>query len=203
MNYSLRRIEDATEEPITLDEAKAHVGLPLSYTEEDERIQVIIKASRYAIEHYLGRVLGEQTWELGLREWPVPPLEFPRPPLIEMLSCKYACADGETRVAFDKTASPAVPWPQVNVDNSGDPGELWLTLNGWWPIEMLATGFPIHIQYTCGLVEVPENIKQAMLLMISHLNENREAVTLLNTPPQELPFGVKALLSVNLYQEMR
>ncbi|GJD58144.1 head-tail connector protein [Methylobacterium dankookense] len=42
---------------------------------------------------------------------------------------------------------------------------------------------------------VPAPIRHAILLMVGHLYSNREAVSALPAKPEELPFGVSALLS--------
>src|ERR1043166_2474175 len=68
-------------EPVTLDEAKAH--LKLDTDADDDLVTRLISAARARAEWHLGRALGAQSWILwlgggpcaGLAEIPLPPLQ--------------------------------------------------------------------------------------------------------------------------------
>lgn len=73
-------------------------------------------------------------------------------------------------------------------DVVGDTFKLAATAGGA-AIDITGTGTGTHY-----LGEVPENIRHAMLMMIAHWFENREAV-IVGESASELPFAVQALLS--------
>jgi uncharacterized phiE125 gp8 family phage protein len=58
----------------------------------------------------------------------------------------------------------------------------------------LGRGETIRISYTAGLTDVPDDMKQAVLMLISHWYENREAV-IVGTISAEVSLGVNQLLS--------
>ncbi|HWR36376.1 MAG TPA: head-tail connector protein [Clostridia bacterium] len=205
-NYSLVKIADAEDEPITLFEAQTHLRLPVqspSNAEEDEYVTALITAARVAIENEINRPIGTQTYELGLRYWPTM-LRFPRPPLINVLSIKYELFGGEKKTLYDTIASPAINSSVFKVDASGDPGELWLRGTESWPADELEPGYPIRIRFTCGIAVLEQPLKQAMLMVLSHLYENREPVgSGTQAQPFELPMSVKWLCKPYAFEEFR
>lgn len=204
--YSLRRISDCDTEPVTLAEAADHLRANAPQIAVDGAlITRNIKSARHAIEQEIGRPIGLQIWELGLREWPMLfPMQFPRPPLALLQSIKYLCADGVNRVLFNPSATPPVPCTSFIVDPSGDPGELWLTQTGWWPVEQLANGFPVRLRFQCGLVDYDEDLKNAVLMTVAHIYENREPFAMVAglSAVLELPMGVKDLCARYKYVVM-
>lgn len=74
-------------------------------------------------------------------------------------------------------------------------GKVYPGRNYSWPAHR---DFPkaINIEFITGYglaVAVPEDIKQAILLIIGHMERNREDTTFLNV--SEIPQGAKALLA--------
>lgn len=203
MEYSLRRITDASSEPVTEADAKAHLRLADDLNEAEQKdLELKITAARRAVELYLGRPIGTQTWELGLRNWPAK-VCFPRPPLISIVSIKYRIYNesGWTTL-HDLEASPPVASNIFLTDVSSDPGELWLKGVNLWPLDLLERGFPVRIRFTCGLDPAPQNVKQAVLLMLGHLYENREAsVEPMRHPMEEIPMGVQDLCAIDRFVE--
>lgn len=57
----------------------------------------------------------------------------------------------------------------------------------------LETDYSGSVSYTIPATPTPANVKIAMLLLVSHLYENRSAVT--EERMNELPYGVERLLS--------
>ena len=55
-------------EPVTLDEAKAHMRL--SGTDDDTYVAALITAARIQVETAIRRVLIDQTWRIYRDDWP-------------------------------------------------------------------------------------------------------------------------------------
>lgn len=177
--YSINQIEDVAEEPITLEEAKTHLRLVQSpeITTFDSTITQLITSARMSVENEIHRPIGLQKFELGLRYFP-DSVQFPYPPLIDVLKIAYKSV-GVWTVIHDTSATPPILSDVFQVDNSGDPGELWMTPGGaGWPSAVVDTGFPVRIQYSAGITTLPEPLRNAMLLQIGTLFENRESLVL-------------------------
>ena len=80
---------------------------------------------------------------------------------------------------------------------------MWLVAGGVksgqsWPGTTLKTAAGVTITFVAGYgatsASVPESIRQAILLLVGHWYENREATVGVGNM-QVLPMGVKALLS--------
>lgn len=175
-------------EPITLDEVKAH--LRIDGTDEDTFLTALIKATREHCESPgLNRALITQTWELWLDSWPKKDyIPIPRPPLQAINSVKYYGAD-DTEYTFDPV--------NYFVDTKSEPGRVALEYNKSWPSVTLRPTNGIVINFDAGYGtadDVPQIIKHAMLLLIGHWYENREA-TVVGAVLREIPFAVKSLLA--------
>src|SRR5690606_1240366 len=82
------------------------------------------------------------------------------------------------------------------VDTDSEPGAIHLAPGVSWPSGQLMPGMPIRIEYTAGYgaaEKVPERVKQAMLLLIAHWYENREAVVV-GAVGRSVELAVDALL---------
>lgn len=155
-------------EPITTAEAKLHCRVDLS--DDDVPIAAWIVAAREEVERLSGMALVSQTLELVMHCWPdCDRIKLPRPPLTSVTSVKYKDYTGA-----ETTWDPANYL--VGVDSI--PGVLGLAWNAVWPSVVLYPVEPIRIRYVAGFAsaaDVPQSLKQAMLLLIGHWYENREA----------------------------
>lgn len=187
----LKLITPPIEEPITLLEAKSHLRIDID--DDDALITALIKAAREHAEMITRRSFITQTWELSLDNWPYgDELVLPLPPLQTVLSVKYIDSAGiEHLFETDKYI----------IDASSEPGRIVLKSGYAWPSEILQTANAIHIQFIAGYgstaevpqAEVPQTVKQAMLLMIGWWYEQREAAIIQNIA-REVPMAVEALL---------
>jgi hypothetical protein len=74
--------------------------------------------------------------------------------------------------------------------------KVYLRYGQSWPSTTLRPYNGVCITFTCGYGDasaVPENLIEAMMLLIGHYYENREAV-ITGQPAAELPLGVERLL---------
>ncbi len=169
-------------EPVSLEEAKLHCRV--DGTDDDAYISSLIIVARSYVENFTGRSLVEQVWELGLDGFDSQEILLPKSPISEIESITYIDLGGAEQEFEDYT-----------LDTRSQPARLRPAYGKSWPStrdEMNA----VVIQYTAGYGDagdVPAGIKQAMLLIIGHFNENREAVVL-GTTVFKLPLAVDALL---------
>lgn len=190
--YALTLITPPAVEPISLEEAKLH--LREDESGQDTEITAIIKAARTYCEGFLSRAFVTQTWELALDSFPSTyrggvdsnAIILPRAPLQSVVSITYVDAAG---------SSQTLAGANYSVDIRQQPGRVipayglsWPTLRG----DMNA----VVVRFTAGYgnaAAVPENIKNAMRLLIGHWYENRED-SISGTIIQKVPTGVEALL---------
>lgn len=190
---ALKLITPATTEPVTLDQAKAH--LRIDDTSEDSTISSLITAAREYCEAYQRRVYVTQTWELWLDSFPCADhIRIPLPPLQSVEHIKYYGADGE-----EYTLDTA----DYFADDKNEPGRVVLNYAKTWPSITLRPANGVVVRFTAGYPvkgegeqadpagNVPQKVKQAVLLLLGHWWENREAV---GNVGKEIEFAVHALL---------
>ena len=173
-------------EPVSLPEAKLH--LRVDGEDEDTLIESLIKTAREVAEtSFTWRALATQTFEYTLDQFPRERfLYLPRPPLKTVESISYK----------DKTGTEMVlNADRYIVDTAADPGRVVLEPEASWPDVELYPASAVRIRFTAGYDDnnIPESIKQGMLLMIGHWYENRETVIVGNVA-REVPFAAEALL---------
>lgn len=184
---NLIRSIDATVEPWTTAEAKAHLRVTTS--DHDTYIEALIKAARQYVEMYTGRSLMGQTWVLRLdHDWPGDQIVLPRPPTLTVSSITYVDLDGATQtLAAD----------QYQVDVARHLGTITPAYDVTWP-DVRDQLSAITVTYTAGYhatdaTKIPAGLRHAMLLLVGVWFVNREAV-ITGTIATDLPHGVEALL---------
>jgi uncharacterized phiE125 gp8 family phage protein len=175
-------------EPVSLAEAKAQCRVDV--TEDDALITGLIVTAREEVERRIWHAIISQTLELVLDEWPwCRSVELPRPPLMSVTSIKYKIADGTETT-----------WGSSNyiVAAAHVPGRVVLANGASWPSATLYPTEAIRIRYVAGYANaaaVPQSLKQAMLLLIAHWYEMREAAIATGAMPKDVPYGVQVLLT--------
>lgn len=174
-------------EPVTVAEVREH--LRVDHTHEDRWLLAAIRTAREDVEGYTGRALITQTLEWSLDGWPVgEALRLPRPPLRSVVWLKWT---GATGVATTVEAGT------YQVDTLAAPGGIVLRPGWSWPAGELVGANGVVARYEAGYgakaTDVPARIRHAVLLMVGHLYENREA-TLVGGQVVVLPMGVQRLL---------
>jgi len=162
-------------EPVTLDEAKAH--LKVDTTDDDALITSLISAARARAEWHTGRAFVTQSWTLWLDALPCDGIiEVPLPPLQSVASI--------TAYALDDSATvlDAATW---QVDTASSPARLMLKPNASPPVNLRALN-AIAIAFTAGYGDaddVPAPVKQAVLVIVAWLYANRGDIA--SETPQE------------------
>ena len=171
-------------EPISLRQAKLNLRLAVTdadadaYDYEDDLISRLITAAREYVEHYTGKRLVSQVWELYLDSWPADGvITLPESGVLSVASMTY------NGTAFtDYTA-----------DLVSETARLVLNSDSNWPTTTLNDVNPIKITYTVGYVTVPSAATTAMHLIIGSMYNNRESF-ITGSIATNLPLGVNAML---------
>lgn len=162
---ALRKIADASVEPVTLAEAKAHLNV--FETTRDAYITSLITVARTECEELLQRTLLTTTWELSLDAFP-DVIELLMPRVIAVSSVKYYDTAGVLQT---------LSAPLYLVDDRNEPGAIVPAYGLTWPAtrEQLNA---VTVTYTAGYgaaaTAVPAPIKQWILLAMGTLFDNRE-----------------------------
>ena len=188
MPFDLRVTVPPVLEPVTLDEAKAQCRV--DGTADDTFITGLIGRAREYVEKLDWRACLTQTLELWLPRWPCDKIVLPRPPLASVTSVEYYDTDD-----VKYTLDPAIYY----VNAIAEPGEIVLRYNQTWPTTTLRDYNAVCVTYVAGwtaAANVPKTIKQAVLLVIGHWYENREASTV-GAVSREIELGVRALINLD------
>ncbi|MHB1652344.1 MAG: head-tail connector protein [Desulfitobacteriaceae bacterium] len=177
-------------EPLSLDEVKEHLRIDEGLVDDDDYIAALITVAREYCEGFQNRAFITQTWQLSFHYWPDYIIDIPRGNLQRIDAITYKNSVGavttlienvnyvvSTRGVFGKVAPVfGMPWPPFVP----------------WPLDA------VMIEFTCGYGDtgesVPEKVKQAMKLLITHWYERRTPLPETGQAPSELGFTVSVLL---------
>jgi uncharacterized phiE125 gp8 family phage protein len=155
-------------EPISTAEAKAH--LRVDFADEDTYIDTLIATARKYCEQYTNRVFITQTWRQN-EDCFTNPIYLKVNPVQSLTSLKYYDTNESQQTLTDSSAN-------FQKDFLSDNAKITEGLTNAFP-SIGDTINPIEIITVCGYgaaSAVPEDIKHAIKLMVSHLYENREMV---------------------------
>ena len=176
MNFKLKPTNNVTNEPVSLATAQLHlkldlVGSPPSHP-DDALVLSMITAARQDAEKYTGLAVAYQTYQLALDAFPRHAIDLGIWPVSQVVSITYVDRAGVTQTlsaanyTLDTFARPSVIHPTVIwPDTKEMPNAVVVTFRAGFTDGQSPNSYP-----------VPKAITQAMLLMIGHLYENREAV---------------------------
>ena len=178
-------------EPVSKAEAKLHCRVDIS--DDDDLITALIVAARELCETITQRALITQTWDLVMDDWPGGDvLSLPLAPLQSITSISYTDEDGN---------SDTFSADNYVTDTESQPGRAALKSTASWPSTTLQEIAGVRVRFVAGYgdagSDVPQSIRQAMLLLIGHWYEQREAIVTSGAVPQEVPFAVQALLATH------
>lgn len=177
--------------PVTRAEAKAHLRVDTGA--DDTYIDALIDAATAWCETYTERRFVTQTWDLKLDGFWDHYLYVPYPPLASVSSISYVDTDGATQ-----TLSSSV----YTVDTDSEPGRIYLAWNQTWPSTRSVT-HAVTVRFVCGYglaASVPARAKQAILIAVADMYENREEI-LTGTTFNRLPVLSRLLDSLRVPEE--
>ena len=203
-------------EPVSLALAKSH--LRVDFDDDDLLIAALIAAAREQVELKMQQAIYTQTYVLSLDQfnygdwrstipmdrrnplkfsalWESQALRLPMPRLIEVLSITYLDTNGAKQ-----TLDPS----QYVVDASSRPARIVPAASLTWPTTDYYIPGSVRVTYTAGCYgdgvtgdTCPQSIKFAILMLVAHYYEHREAVS--DKATYLTPMGVDALLSPYRY----
>lgn len=174
--------------PVSLAEAKAH--LRVDHDDDDELITAMIAAATDHVDGWsgvLGRALVTQTWRQDFDCFHAC-LRLPLAPAVSITAVKYVDPDGVEQTVDSNNY-------ELRSDGDGPYVQFFTTFAA--PAISLE-GKAVSVTYVAGYGEaddVPAPIRHAMLLMIGHWYDNREAAVVTSGTAQPLPMAVDALLA--------
>lgn len=178
-------------EPVTLAEAKT--ALRVDGTVDDLLISTYIAVARDYVERTARPKLAliTQTWRFIADEWPDGDTVELRPyPLQVVGSIKYTDDSG-----VERTFSSS----NYLVDTASEPGRIRLKGTASWPSTTLRDLNGLAIEFDAGFgdagSDVPEMLRQAILLLVAHWYENREPILTTGAMPMQIALSVAALMS--------
>ncbi len=182
----LKRTTDATVEPVTTAEARAH--LRIDGADFDTQIDRWIASARRRAEDFTGRQFITATWTMKLDGFPAV-IRPPRPPLIAVASVKYTDNAGVEQALVDGTDYDVT-------SNTEWRGKVLPSYGKAWPSPRVHTNV-VEVIYTAGYgataADVPAEIVMGILAIIGVMSEYPEGVTAGGV--KDIPWGgARALL---------
>lgn len=183
MEWSLSRVTAPASPPVTVAEVKSQSRIDI--VAEDTLLARLIDAATATIDgpHGIGVCMVSQQWELAADRFPRVFL-LPLYPVISVDAIKYIDENGT-----EQTVDPAV----YRVDTHSNPARVSLEWNQVWPSARLVAN-AVKVTFTCGHASVPEDLRHAVMMLVAHWAENREAV-IAGTGAMTMPMAVESILS--------
>lgn len=152
---------------VTLAEAKRQLVVEASETDDDALIGFLVEAVTKEIQVQAGRQFVDATFKMYLDNFPYGDLiRLPRSPVDSVTSITYVDADGDTQTFSTD---------DYDVDTFGKRGSIRLADGSVWPTTKFTLN-AVTIEFIAGYgaaADVPTHHKQAILLAVTDLFENR------------------------------
>lgn len=177
---------------LTLADLRLHLKLDTSGgTHPDDALvsAALMGAHRFA-EHYTQVSLGSQTLELALDAFPSSSsdaagstIQLPRGPVTGITSVKYIDTAGTLQT---------ISASDYALDDYSMPPRLYPAYSKTWPATRPIFN-SVLVRYVAGATLLDEAVRNALLLIVAHLYENRTNVVQ-GAVPTEVPMGAKTFL---------
>jgi len=184
--YEFGYDDTSSTRPVTVAEAKDHMNVTIS--DDDTLIGNMIDAAAKWCEMYMGRRFITTT-EIEYYD------SFP-----SEISPVWSPLDSVTSIQYEDSygATQTLSSSLYQVDTASEPARIKPAYNESWP-STRAEYNAITLTYTAGYgtstSDIPDIIRNAVLLLVGHLYENREDTSPLEM--KKIPMGVKALLGID------
>lgn len=205
MKYGLQIVTPPASKPLTLDEIKHHLRI-LADDADNDLLDSYQGAAVDYIQQLTGRQLLQSVWLMTLDGFPGikvdehrPPgwrygiIRVPKPPLRAVNSVQYVDTDGNLQT---------LAVTEYQVSTASEPGRIAPARFKVWPVADPHSFDAVRVAFTAGWANadlVPEGIKQAVRLLVGHLNEHREAT--IEQALSIVPFGLQAFIRSQGYGE--
>lgn len=167
---------------LSLDDAKAH--LRVDHDEEDALITSLAQAAHNVVSEAIGRVLTEETWTVAL-SGASGDLVLPVRPVKSVDAIAYFDADDapQTATVSDFYLFQHPDRPSMRPKD----GKAWPTVR--------LRDDAMTITLTAGMDAVPDELINAMKLLVGHWYQNREAAS--EKSLSEAPMAVQLILDLH------
>ena len=174
----VKAIGSVTTEPVSLETARLHLrldteGSPPTHP-DDALVEALITVSREAVENFTELTLAVNDFQMKMDVFPTAEINLGTWPVNSIASITYTDANGATQ-----TISSA----DYALDTFSKPAQITLAYGKTWPMvrnQPNAVTVTFEAGYTGDTSpvsnELPKALKQAMLLTITDLYENRGAI---------------------------
>jgi len=161
-------------EPLTLAQARLHLRIDDDNTADDTLLQALITAAREQAEHETGRRLVTQVRDMVLDAFPPDgeaiKLHPDQVPAQAVVYIQYLDTAGQVQ-----TVSSA----DYVLDAQNLPGYVFPADGVAWPADVAESANAVKVRVRCGYgdaaTDVPQAVRQWMLLQVGALYRNREA----------------------------
>lgn len=174
-------------EPITVDEAKAHLRIDVN--DEDELLSTLITAARAHLEVVTRRLFITQGWLVFFDQWPKGAiLNLPFGPIQSIDGVRLHDEAGAI-----ETVAPTI----YLFDPAGVPPRLILRSGQAWPkVKRRANGIEVELTggYGDGPEKVPAPLRHAVLQYVAHWFEHRDPVASIGADV-EMPAMISSLIA--------
>ena len=187
---SLALVTDVTEEPVSLDEMKAHLRLDID--DDDAYLAGCITAARTWVEGQTRRAILPQTWAMSIDYcWPVRKgyhqIDIPMNPLVSVTSISYVDENG---------ASQTLASSQYTVVARRHHSYIVPAYGVSWP-NIRSVPNAVTVTFLAGVADqVPQELHRAMMILAGVYYEMREtaakapeAVEILVSPYRKANFA--------------
>lgn len=169
------RTSDAGAEPITATELKNH--LRVDHTDEDTMISSMITAARRMAEEYCMRTFITSTWKMYMDDFPEnEEIRLPMGKVISVVGVDYAVS-----------ATHDTEWSNSNYYTALETNIGRIVPINEFPDTDDKIPNGVEVEYTAGYganaSDVPQDIKNAILIIASDLYEHRESFEATKTRP--------------------
>ena len=178
-------------EPLSIADIKYQLRIEQDDNDNDITLFNLRKAARRWTENYLNRALITQTLDYYMQRFPSGDYyELPRPPIQSVTSLTYTDWNGDASTLTENT--------DFVLDSDSEPGRIVLEYNKTWPTDTLHPKNPIVTLYVAGYGDaasnVPDDIRQAMLMMVTHWYIHRQPIRV-GAAPKYVDFTIESILS--------
>lgn len=160
-------------EPISLAEARLHLRIDESVTNEDALVQSLVTATRQWGENFTGRAFITQTWQEKLDRF-CGRLVLPKAPVASVTSITYLDTTGATQTLSSSLYRVSLPTGPF-----AGPATIEPEYGETWPMTR-AVDNAVTVTYVAGYgakgADVPAAILAALKLRLGTLYEHREGV---------------------------
>lgn len=167
--HTYKQTSAPASEPITLAEAKAQLRVESDFTDDDTWITTAITVVREKVEALTNRALMPQSFELAIEGFE-DEIQLPKPPFTSLTSIQYYDEDEVLQTLASS---------YYLVNDFAEPAIITKKTDQTYP-STFDRPDAVRIAFSAGYADaasVPASIKQAMLMLLTDLYDNRSAST--------------------------